>query len=140
MIRLPPISTLTYPLFPATTRFPSLIKHLLAKNTSLPQGVSPVIHEYQTPLHEFAGVTRQVRQLMDQGVPPAEIAVIYKQHAIGEELMGYFRLAKIPVSARKKLNVLKTPFGQQLLTILRYLRSEEHTSELQSLMRISYAV
>src|SRR3546814_21063000 len=64
-------------------RLPGLSKHLLAKNTSLPPGISPVIHEYQTPLHEFAGVTRQVRQLMDQGVPPAEIAVIYKQHRSG---------------------------------------------------------
>src|SRR5690606_10168822 len=79
---------------------------------------------YQTQLHEFAGVTRQVRDLLDKGVPAAEIAVIYTKHAIGEELMNYFRLTNIPVSSRRKLNVLKTPFGQKLLTILRYLALE----------------
>lgn len=105
-------------------RLPGLSKHLLSRNTSLPQGIFPVIREYQTQLHEFAGITRQVRKLLEGGVPPQEIAVIYKEHAIGEELMNYFRLENIPVSARRKLDVLKTPFGQKLLNILRYLALE----------------
>ncbi|QEC52019.1 DNA helicase-2/ATP-dependent DNA helicase PcrA [Anseongella ginsenosidimutans] len=105
-------------------RLPGLSKHLLAKNSSLAKDVLPEIHEYQTQLHEFAGITRQVKKLLDQGLPPAEIAIIYKEHRIGEELMHYFRLENIPVSARKKLNVLKTPFGQKLLNILRYLSLE----------------
>src|SRR5690606_7550001 len=41
---------------------PGLSKHLLSKNASLAQGIHPVIHEYQTQLHEFAGITRQVRE------------------------------------------------------------------------------
>src|SRR3546814_8127736 len=33
-----------------------------------------------------------------------------------------------------------TPFGNHVKYAIKHLRSEEHTSELQSLMRISYAV
>lgn len=105
-------------------QLPGLSKHLISKRAGQDAGTAPEIHEYQTQLHEFAGITAQVRKLLDQGVAPAEIAVIYNKHSLGEELMNYFRLAQIPVSARKKLNVLKTPFGQKLLNILRYLALE----------------
>src|SRR3546814_8880155 len=40
----------------------------------------------------------------------------------------------------KKQQMQWTPRGVHLLVQLRVRRSEEHTSELQSLMRISYAV
>src|SRR3546814_4980253 len=36
--------------------------------------------------------------------------------------------------------VRSLPPRQRAVVVLRYVRSEEHTSELQSLMRISYAV
>src|SRR3546814_1091286 len=37
-------------------------------------------------------------------------------------------------------DILSAPDAQELIDWLRHCRSEEHTSELQSLMRISYAV
>src|SRR3546814_6389219 len=42
-----------------------------------------------------------------------------------------------PVFVRNKAGARLTPAGEQFF---RFARSEEHTSELQSLMRISYAV
>ncbi len=105
-------------------RLPGLSKQLVARNTALQEDIRPEIHAYQTQLHEFAGVTKQVKRLIGSGVSPSDIAVIYKEHALGEDLMNYFRLEGIPVSARKKLNVLKTPFGKKLLNILRYLSLE----------------
>src|SRR3546814_8237864 len=51
---------------------------------------------------------------------------IYVSPHIGEAL-GKFQQPPVALSSRQ-------------MAILHYLRSEEHTSELQSLMRISYAV
>src|SRR3546814_4635348 len=64
-------------------------------------------------------------------------------------LMSMWRAMASPQGCPKPLRILKTPLGRpiswQHWAITRGLsgafsRSEEHTSELQSLMRISYAV
>src|SRR3546814_9773893 len=45
-----------------------------------------------------------------------------------------------PLRSRAQRSARKRPVGHRCLQILFTRRSEEHTSELQSLMRISYAV
>ncbi|HYH56878.1 MAG TPA: ATP-dependent helicase, partial [Anseongella sp.] len=71
---------------------PGLSKQLVSRSTGALMAAHPVIREYQTQLHEFADITRQVKKLLEDKVPPAEIAVIYKEHRIGEELSNYFQL------------------------------------------------
>src|SRR3546814_7833859 len=64
--------------------------------------------------------------------------------AIGTSL-GVYPAAGLPMIALRTgaklviLNAQETPFDEHAEVVLRE-RSEEHTSELQSLMRISYAV
>src|SRR3546814_5327125 len=50
------------------------------------------------------------------------------------------RLAEIELRVGVAGDRERAPFGDRRLIIARLPRSEEHTSELQSLMRISYAV
>src|SRR3546814_4226409 len=45
----------------------------------------------------------------------------------------------LPAATQRGVVVMNTPFGNSITTA-EHARSEEHTSELQSLMRISYAV
>src|SRR3546814_1639531 len=45
-----------------------------------------------------------------------------------------------PVRATMEDRRLRIPYNKQVRADLRSVRSEEHTSELQSIMRISYAV
>src|SRR3546814_3216099 len=96
MIRRPPISTRTDPLFPYTTLFRS--------------------HRSPTPLD-------QVRSRDGRGVPDA--GQVHVQHGLPHR----FRHGQSPVGGRD------TSCSADDVE-----RSEEHTSELQSLMRISYAV
>src|SRR3546814_10861485 len=56
----------------------------------------------------------------------------------GDEIHAQVRLALAHVQARKRLAATKR--RQEAMLQRRQRRSEEHTSELQSLMRISYAV
>src|SRR3546814_6501748 len=58
-----------------------------------------------------------------------------------DDVGGLLGRAAIGINDRAKEKQLRT--GETIIYLhgaLRYIRSEEHTSELQSLMRISYAV
>src|SRR3546814_2054105 len=114
MIRRPPRSTRTDTLFPYTTLFRS-------------QAVHARMHARETAA---VGVDRQVAARRD---PPArheapalalgaEAEIFEEQDRVDRE--GVVELQRVHVGG----------------AVARLRRSEEHTSELQSLMRLSYAV
>ncbi len=101
-------------------------KTLIAKNKEYAElSIEPEIIEYNTPFDEFASVTSKVHKLIaEEGVNPDDIAIIYKEHKSGEELAQFFQRKGIPVNSKKKVDILKIPFGKKLLTILEYLAAE----------------
>jgi len=107
-----------------------LSKSLIASNSTFENNtLVPQIIEYETPIQEFASVTEQVYKLInEQKVDPKEIAIIYKEHKSGEELAHYFQSREIPVSTKKRVNILTIPFAQKLINILRYLAAENDIS------------
>ncbi|MEO8795254.1 MAG: ATP-dependent DNA helicase [Daejeonella sp.] len=109
-------------------RLAGLSKNLISKN-AVHEGsfIKPEIHGFQSQFLEFASVTSRISQLIDDGVNPSEIAVIYKEHRSGEELAHYFNVKGIPVNSKRKVNILKHPFGEKLINILRYLAFETET-------------
>src|SRR3546814_9145935 len=110
MIRRPPRSTRTYTLFPYTTLFRSIKRR--------PR------HDHQLRLDLLAVATEHVRVVMHVGGGEGRLPVDLERHHVAQALGcgGRQRQAAAQHGAG----------GKQ--------RSEEHTSELQSLMRISYAV
>src|SRR3546814_3598660 len=113
MIRRPPRSTLTDTLCPTTTLFRSDVEGLVTKPTGQDRaGVEE--HRRQVEAsggHEHAGQALVAAGEGDEGVEP--LGVHHGLDRVGDHLAADQR---------------------------RPHRSEEHTSELQSLMRISYAV
>src|SRR3546814_2079757 len=113
MIRRPPRSTRTDTLFPYTTLFRAV--NLLEPILELDDTVA----EFRTVDDHFAiGIVEDVEDLL------GDIAVIDVHMDQAPLEAGCHQLAVFGSVAHIKGN----------------LRSEEHTSELQSLMRISYAV
>ncbi|PUZ26864.1 DNA helicase-2 / ATP-dependent DNA helicase PcrA [Chitinophaga costaii] len=105
-----------------------LSKDLVAANEQLiPLHLQPVIHRYNTPKDEMAGITMQVQQLLQQGTPPGKIAVIYRENRYGEELAQYFRLLNLPFYSKRSINLLEHPFAKKVLTLLRYVAAELDT-------------
>ncbi|HEY9195666.1 MAG TPA: ATP-dependent DNA helicase, partial [Mucilaginibacter sp.] len=86
--------------------------------------VKPVIREYENPDQELVDVSAQIKQLVDKGVEPGEIAVIYRNHSQVEEMIQYLDVQKIAVNTRRKIDVLTQPFGEKIINILRYLEME----------------
>lgn len=102
-----------------------LSKDLLSSNDKL-RGLlhTPVIHEYESQHHEMIGITRQVQQLLTQGVAPAQIGIIYKENKYGEQLTQYFQLLKIPVYSKRQADILQQTLARKVLLLMRYLANE----------------
>src|SRR3546814_10460763 len=111
MIRRPPRSTRTDTLFPYTTLFRSKAVEAAAPH------IEKLVDQHVTYRAQFTRITR-----LTQDTRYRVAAAIAK----GREIDLHKRN---PIEVRQKFP-----------HILAWFRSEEHTSELQSLMRISYAV
>ena len=84
----------------------------------------PSIREYENPAQEMVHTAQQIKQLIDGGTAPGEIAVIYRNHSQVEELLKYLDSKKIAVNTRRKIDILTLPFGEKIINILRYLAME----------------
>src|SRR3546814_3208696 len=124
MIRRPPRATRTDTRFPYTTLFRSGIEHRIVARLVIPR-YSPGKATGLVPVIPIAcGRGEDCGYQVDIFVSGADQCRI-ERDIISAELRSLFRLG-LPAQ----------PGGQRKI----FCRSEEHTSELQSLMRISYAV
>src|SRR3546814_1312860 len=131
MIRRPPRSKRTYTLFPYTTLFRSHQQHRQGHHL---QGQADVHRAVESDVRAEP-TANEVRDYPEDLVEKEQHGDL--QRAVSELVemqhhqhpQGAVGQGKSPVIAR----------DQQVLAHVRS-RSEEHTSELQSLMRISYAV
>ncbi len=102
-----------------------LSKDLVSSSVAL-KGIlhQPVVTEYNSVADEMASLTTQITGLLQQGIVPGKIGVIYKENKYGEELAGYLRLKKVPVFSKRSLNILEHPFTKKIINLLRYLDAE----------------
>src|SRR3546814_2266528 len=136
MLRRPPRSTRSDTLFPYTTLFRSLVAlhHRREAVGKLPTEllvdlIDAEVDALRLP-HEFVDLAERLAKLVElREVDAREVLALIDEHP-GLVLKA---LALI-------VDLLERPRGgEQVLPIIGR-RSEEHTSELQSLMRTSYAV
>src|SRR3546814_941760 len=119
MIRRPPRSTWTDTLLPHTTLFRSELESL---RSLVPGAIAIVMTIIGTMLTALVVAREWERGTMEAVMStPASVVEIL----VGK-LLPYFALGMV------------STLGAAALAV--FVRSEEHTSELQSLMRISYAV
>lgn len=106
-------------------KLPGLTKELQAGNPALlDKHIRPRILAYDTQREEMMDIALQIRQLLQQGVAPGRIAVIYKENKYGDELANYFRHCGIPFYTKRNLNLLELPLVRRILLMMRYLASE----------------
>src|SRR3546814_1635916 len=140
MILRPPRSTRTDTLFPYTTLFRSLRPFPVA---IIRIGRAPIAFEVRHPLRAARAVPARRLQIGELFDRPH-----FDRHAGKARDRRRGRLPGARIGRRDdergRLRPARRDFARLFLAQLRQLdraeRSEEHTSELQSLMRISYAV
>jgi DNA helicase-2/ATP-dependent DNA helicase PcrA len=94
-----------------------------AKDISLLKTL-PVIREYQTEREEMIDIVSQIDKLLEEGISPGKIAVIYKENRYGEELLPLFKISNLPVYSKRSINLLEDPIIGKILLIIRYLATE----------------
>lgn len=106
-------------------QLPGLSKELVASNTAMNQLEDmPTIYEYNSISDEMAGIVCTIDKLIQKGVQPGRIAVIYKENKYGEELSTYFLQKGIPFFSKRSINLLEEPFIKKIISILYYLDAE----------------
>ena len=97
-----------------SANFKDLSKSLVAKNQDLP-ATTLVCREYASEIAERAGIAAEIKKLLEQGIPPREIAVLAPKHRYLEPLVPY--LADVPLRYERREDVLRAPVIRQLLTM-----------------------
>ncbi|HEY0356699.1 MAG TPA: ATP-dependent helicase, partial [Flavisolibacter sp.] len=87
--------------------------------------ILPAVWKANNEFEENILVTEEIKQLIDDGVMPGRIAVIYKEHRTGDELQKFLQLMNIPYYARKTINLLKESFIKKILCYPRYVIAEK---------------
>jgi DNA helicase-2/ATP-dependent DNA helicase PcrA len=113
--------------------FPGIEKELTAASSELPEHAVIERREARSDIMQFAWVTQRIRQLIDNGTPAHEIAVLAPQHKYLEPLVAFLQEADIAVRYDKRENVLDDPAVNQLLRMselcLALARGDQQTAD-----------
>ena len=105
-----------------------LTKELIASNTNINHLTnSPVLVAYETQKQEMVDITLQIETLIQQGVQPGKIGVLYKENKYGDTLTEFLKLKNIPVYSKRDLNLFHIPLAQKIILLLEYLAAEHDT-------------
>ena len=102
-----------------------LEKKLISSNPKFKDStILPGIVSYPSPQEEMMDITEQIAQLIEKGVAPKEIAVLYKENRYGEEIAHFLQQKNIPVYTKRTANLLDQTLIKQIITVLDYLNCE----------------
>ncbi|MBI1343261.1 MAG: AAA family ATPase [Terrimonas sp.] len=102
-----------------------LDKELLASKEGLSKLTHlPVIREYEKQRDEMADITLRIQQLVQEGVAPGRIGVIYKENKYGNELSSFLQLKNIPVYNKRNMNIFEIPLARKIILLMDYLAAE----------------
>lgn len=111
-----------------TVQLPDISKQLISSNEKVKNITSlPEVFEYACPAHEMMAIALKAESLIQQGVEPGRIGIIYKENKYGEELARYLQVKQIPYYTKRSVNLFHDPFAKKILLLLRYLDAEMDT-------------
>lgn len=110
-------------------QIPNLSKDIIAANESLiALNIQPQIIECISEKDELIYLTTEIESLVNKGVQPKDIAVIYKENKYGEALALFLKQKNISYYSKRQLNIFSEPLVQQIISLLNYLAAEHDRS------------
>lgn len=79
--------------------------------------------EFLSDIAQYAWVSSSIKQLIETGTNPRDIAVLAPRHKYLEPLVAYLNELDIPVRYEKRENILETSVIQQVIAISRLLQA-----------------
>jgi DNA helicase-2/ATP-dependent DNA helicase PcrA len=110
---------------------PEMEKSLKSLNKELGKG--EIIHKkLDTVLHESHYVSRKIKELIDNGTNPEDIAVIARKHERLEDLVPFLKAVNVPIRYQREQNVFLEPHIMQLIIISRFIASLSRKDEIEA--------
>lgn len=100
----------------------------------------PILKSYPNAKDEMFGVLKEIKELVQSGVSPQEIGVIYGRNSYGEEFAKILRDNGIFVQMKKEeKNLFIDPFFKKILAILEYLcQPSRNVRELRKIVYFDF--
>lgn len=89
--------------------------------------ILPEIFVYENEFSENAHIATTVKKLIDSGVSAGMIAIIYKEHRFGDELLKFLQMQQVPFYVKRSVDLLKDNFISKILNVIRYTIAELDT-------------
>ncbi len=86
-------------------------------------------HEFSVASDEYYWVSRRIRELIDQGENPDEIAVIAPKHKHIAPLLPYLKNQRLNIAYEKKSNLLEDPKIHELIVIAEFVADLANESQ-----------
>ena len=96
----------------------------------------PILKSYPNAKDEMVGVLSEIKELIQSGVSPQEIGVIYGRNSYGVEFAKILRDNGIFVQMKEEKNLFKDPFFKKLFTILKYIC--QSSRDVREVRQIAY--
>ena len=84
----------------------------------------PQIVKYNEPQEEMIDICEQIVALIEKGIAPKNIAVLFKENKYGEEIAHFLQQREFPIYTKRTANLFDQVLIQQLIKILDYLACE----------------
>jgi DNA helicase-2/ATP-dependent DNA helicase PcrA len=103
-------------------RYGDIAKVLRQGNSNIDEGKITVTR-YATDIDEYTSVAHAVREAIDRGVPPEEIAIISRKHEELKMILPFLDAQDIPYEYSKRANVFTEPHVAELVAVCEYASS-----------------
>ena len=96
----------------------------------------PILKSYSNAKDEMYGVLSEIEELIQSGVSPQEIGVIYGRNSYGEEFAKILRDNGIFVQMKENQDLFKEPIFKKIVAILKYIC--QPSRDIRALRNIVY--
>lgn len=104
---------------------PLLDKNLISFATeSGKPDFQPVLLSFHNPRYERIYFAKKIQELLQNGVKPSEIAVLYADNISCIEMGAYLQHLNIPFYTKKNYNLFDDILAKQILSIMKYIAAE----------------
>ncbi|MCC6753112.1 MAG: ATP-dependent helicase [Saprospiraceae bacterium] len=102
----------------------SLTKTLLASGEHAKSPIRPRFIRYPDSKSEVIHIYSQVSRLLEEGVPPGEIAILFRKNTHAAPYIKLFEAKRIPYVVNRQTNLLEEQLFQHVFNVLQYLTEQ----------------
>lgn len=106
-------------------RNPDFTKRLIEqRKEDYGQGSNPLVYAFDNSVAHDYGIIDLILKLKSEGTDLKDIAVLYSKHADVTDIIKYLTYDKIPITVKRKINILGQTEIKRVINLLGYLAGE----------------